>query len=80
VIGSQGDSKIGTLTSVAYGAAHPSTCRHPGEYAYFLKLEDDLLAGDLEIVDGRLAAPDVPGNGVEIDVDKLAHYRIRDDR
>jgi L-alanine-DL-glutamate epimerase-like enolase superfamily enzyme len=75
VIGSQGDSGIGTLTSLAYGAAHRATSRYPGEYGYFLELADDLLATPLRIRDGRLAVRDVPGNGVEIDDDKLAHYR-----
>lgn len=77
VIGSQGDSGIGTLTSLAYGAAHRSTTRYPGEYAWFLRLTDDLLTEPLRISEGRLRVRDTPGNGVEIDEAKLEHYRIR---
>jgi L-Ala-D/L-Glu epimerase len=76
VIGSQGDPGIGTLTSLAYGAAHRSTTRYPGEYAWFLRLQDDLLAEPLRIRDGVLRVPEGPGNGVEIDESKLERYRV----
>jgi L-alanine-DL-glutamate epimerase-like enolase superfamily enzyme len=77
VMGNQGDSGIGTLTSLAYGAAHRITTRYPGEYAWFLRLTDDLLAEPLRIEGGVLCVRDAPGNGVEIDESKLAHYRIQ---
>jgi L-alanine-DL-glutamate epimerase-like enolase superfamily enzyme len=77
VIGSQGDSGIGTLTSLAYAAAHRSTTRYPGEYAWFLRLTDDLLAEPLRIEGGVLRVREAPGNGVEIDEAKLDHYRMR---
>lgn len=77
VIGSQGDSGIGTLTSLAYGAAHRSTTHYPGEYAWFLRLTDDLVAEPPRIQGGLLEVPAGPGNGVVIDEAKLDHYRIR---
>jgi L-Ala-D/L-Glu epimerase len=76
VMGNQGDSGIGTLISLAYGCAHRWTNRYPGEYAWFLRLQDDLLAEPLRINDGKLAIRDKPGNGVELDADKLEHYRV----
>lgn len=77
VIGSQGDSGIGTLTSLAYAAAHRSTTKYPGEYAWFLRLTDDLLSEPLRIEGGVLKLRDLPGNGVEIDEAKLERYRVR---
>lgn len=76
IMGSQGDSGIGTLTSLAYAAAHPGTTRYPAEYSYFLHLADDLLAEPLVIDNGRLQVPMQPGAGIELDEDKLRHYRI----
>ncbi len=80
LLGSQGDSGIGTLASLAFGAAGPLTSALPGELSYFLRLADDLLADPLVIADGLLRAPDVPGLGVVIDEDKLSHYRLDKER
>jgi L-alanine-DL-glutamate epimerase-like enolase superfamily enzyme len=74
--GSQGESSVGTLACLAYAAAHPSTVRYPSELSYFLKLEADLLTEPLTVRDGRLAVPDRPGNGVEIDDRTLDRYRM----
>jgi L-Ala-D/L-Glu epimerase len=38
-------------------------------------MSDDLLTEPLEISGGELAARPGPGIGIEIDPDKLAHYR-----
>lgn len=76
VMGNQGDSGIGTCASLAFGAASPSTTRYPGEYGWILRLEDDLLANPVTIADGLIHVREAPGNGVEIDSDKLDHYRI----
>jgi L-Ala-D/L-Glu epimerase / N-acetyl-D-glutamate racemase len=76
VVGSQGETGIGTLANLVYTTAHPSTSKYPGELAFFLNLEDDLLAEPLRIVDGSLRIRPGPGNGVEVDGEKLHHYRI----
>ncbi len=76
VVGSQGETGIGTLANLVYSTAHASTSKHPGELAFFLNLEDDLLAEPLRVVDGFLQIRSGPGNGVELDEDKLRHYRI----
>lgn len=80
LLGSQGDSGIGTLASLAYGAADPAVAALPGELSYYLRLTDDLLVDPPVITDGVLHAPDTPGLGVVIDDDKLAHYRTDKDR
>ncbi|PXY21493.1 mandelate racemase/muconate lactonizing enzyme family protein [Prauserella flavalba] len=76
LLGSQGDSGLGTLASLAFASGDPFAAELPGEYSYFLRLADDLVAEPLEIADGHLRAPDAPGSGAVLDEDKLAHYRV----
>jgi L-Ala-D/L-Glu epimerase / N-acetyl-D-glutamate racemase len=77
VIGSQGDSALGTITSATFGAAFDSTAREAAELDFFLGLGDQIVTTSPAIANGRIAIdPDTPGNGVEIDEDKLAHYRV----
>jgi L-Ala-D/L-Glu epimerase len=74
VMGSQGESGLGTWSSLAYGAAHRSTAALPGEYTYYLELADDIVANVPVVVDGYLTVPDGPGTGAVIDDEKLAFY------
>jgi len=71
-----GESSIGTLHSLAFGAARRSTSRLPGVYGYFLGLADDLLVEPLQVRDGQLRVLKAPGTGIEIDRDKLRHYAL----
>lgn len=75
VIGNQIDGQIGTACAVTFGAAHRSSSRRAGELSNFLDMSDDLLTEPLEISAGELAVRPGPGIGIEIDPDKLAHYR-----
>ena len=54
---------------------HALTARRPAELSNFLDMTDDLLAEPLVIEDGELRVRQGPGLGIEIDEDKLAHYR-----
>lgn len=74
-MGNQIDTQIGSLATVAFGAAHEASQRRAGELSNFLDMADDLLAEPLEIRDGTLRAREVPGVGAEIDEAKLARYR-----
>lgn len=76
VMGNQIDGQLGTACSVAFGAAHRLTSRRAGELSNFLDIRDDLLTEPLEISGGELAVPPGPGIGVDVDPDKLAHYRL----
>ncbi|MEU0469389.1 mandelate racemase/muconate lactonizing enzyme family protein [Amycolatopsis thermoflava] len=76
VMGSQMDGMVGALGTLTFGAAFRSTARRAGEYGYFMNLTDDLLTDPLEVVDGCLPVRDRPGVGIEIDEDKLRHYRV----
>ncbi|MYS85802.1 mandelate racemase/muconate lactonizing enzyme family protein [Embleya scabrispora] len=75
VMGNQIDGQIGSLCTVAFGAAYPLTARRAGELSNFLDMSDDLLTEPLEITDGQLAIRPGAGLGFEIDPDKLDHYR-----
>ncbi|MEV4031641.1 mandelate racemase/muconate lactonizing enzyme family protein [Streptomyces umbrinus] len=75
VMGNQIDGQIGTLCTVAFGAAHRSACDHAGELSNFLDMTDDLLAEPLTIEDGNLRIREGAGLGIDIDPDKLERYR-----
>jgi L-alanine-DL-glutamate epimerase-like enolase superfamily enzyme len=75
VMGNQIDGQLGSLCSVAFGAAFELTSRRAGELSNFLDMSDDLLADPLEIRGGELAVRPGPGLGAVIDPDKLARYR-----
>jgi len=75
VMGNQVDGQIGSLCSVAFGAAHEATSRRAGELSNFLDMRDDLLTEPLVIRAGNLLVRQSPGLGVNIDEDKLRHYR-----
>lgn len=75
VMGNQIDGGLGTVCTVAFGAAYASSSRRAGELSNFLDMSDDLLTEPLVIFGGTLAVPDRPGLGVAVDEDKLARYR-----
>lgn len=75
MIGNQIDTQIGTAASLAFGAAHKATTKKAAELSNYLDMADDLVATPLEIRDGAIRVSDLPGVGIEIDPDKLAHYR-----
>lgn len=75
VMGNQIDSQLGSMCTVAFGAAFELTSRRAGELSNFLDMSDDLLTEPLEIRDGELTIRPGAGLGVDIDPDKLSRYR-----
>jgi L-alanine-DL-glutamate epimerase-like enolase superfamily enzyme len=75
VMGNQIDTQLGTMATVAFGAAFELSSRRPAEVSNYLDLTDDLLAEPPVISDGRIAVSDAPGVGAVIDPDKLARYQ-----
>ena len=69
------DGQLGSMCTVAFGSAFELTSRRAGELSNFLDMSDDLLTEPLEISGGELAVRPGAGLGVEIDADKLEHYR-----
>ena len=76
VMGNQIDGQLGSACTAAFGAAFRLTSRRAAEISNFLDMRDDLLTEALEIRDGELAVGDGAGLSVEIDEDKLTHYRL----
>ncbi len=76
VMGSQMDGAVGTLGTLAFGAAHRSTSARAAELGYFLHLTDDIVTEVPVIEGGHMRVPEAPGVGISIDEDKLAHYRV----
>lgn len=75
VMGNQIDGQLGSLCTVAFGAAYQLTSRRAGELSNFLDMSDDLLTEPLEIHDGELTIRPGAGLGADIDPGKLARYR-----
>jgi L-alanine-DL-glutamate epimerase-like enolase superfamily enzyme len=75
IVGSQGDSTLGTWASVSFAAASPVTAARPAELGYFLDLKGSICAADPVIQGGRMSVPDGPGFGAEVDPDKLDSFR-----
>ncbi|MEO2132300.1 MAG: enolase C-terminal domain-like protein [Microbacterium sp.] len=76
IMGNQIDTQIGSTATVVFGAAFAHSSRNPAELSNFLDMADDLIAEPIEISDGSVLAPRVPGVGVRIDPEKLARYRV----
>lgn len=76
-VGNQIDTQVGTIASVAFGAAFSHTSKRAGELSNFLDMADDLLAEPLQITDGKIYVRDVPGVGTVLDPEKLAYYASR---
>ncbi|WP_206791937.1 mandelate racemase/muconate lactonizing enzyme family protein [Amycolatopsis sp. MtRt-6] len=75
VMGNQIDGQLGSLCTVAFGAAYELTSRRAGELSNFLDMTDDLLEEPLSISDGELAVRPGAGLGAAIDPGKLRRYR-----
>ncbi|WP_040167393.1 mandelate racemase/muconate lactonizing enzyme family protein [Microbacterium gorillae] len=76
LMGNQIDTQLGSTATVVFGAAFAYSARRAAELSNFLDMADDLTVRPLSIVDGFVAVPDGVGTGIEIDPDKLAHYRL----
>lgn len=76
VLGNQIDTQIGSLATIAFGAAFRETSSLPAEVSNFLDMKDDLQASPVEIKDGYAHVPDVDGYGSVIENEKLERYRL----
>jgi len=76
VVANQIDAHLGTVASLVFAASQRSLSRHAAELSNYLDLGDTLLTEDLVIVDGAMTVPDRPGVGVDLDPEKVAHYRL----
>lgn len=75
VLGNQIDTQVGSMATIAFGAAFRETSLLPAEVSNFIDMKDDLQANPIEIVDGYAKVSQNPGYGAAIDEEKLAFYR-----
>jgi L-alanine-DL-glutamate epimerase-like enolase superfamily enzyme len=61
--------------SFIHAAAATRSCTIPSDILSYMR-QSDLLAQPLKIVDGYVDVPLTPGLGIELDEDKLQHYKI----
>jgi len=74
VIGTDSESRIGSLARMHFRAALPWLAPYPAETHFFDKLADDAFAGEFLFRDGTLTPTDAPGFGAGIDRAKLATF------
>jgi L-alanine-DL-glutamate epimerase-like enolase superfamily enzyme len=75
LMGTQGETGVGTLASAQFGAAR-NNVSYPSEISFFLCLKDDLLAEPIVFKDGVIQLPKNPGNGAILDEKKIKQYRM----
>lgn len=70
---SSGELGIQLATMLHLGAVIPNLAFAADAHYHHLR-DDVIVGGKMEYVDGRIAVPDAPGLGVELDRDKVAEY------
>jgi L-alanine-DL-glutamate epimerase-like enolase superfamily enzyme len=76
MIGNQIDTQLGTAASLAFGTARKSTTKKAAELSNYLDMADDLVVNPLKIENGEMTVSSLPGVGIELDEQKLNHYRL----
>jgi L-Ala-D/L-Glu epimerase len=78
ILGSQGDTAVGTLGAAQLGAGLRSISRQPAEISYMTRYEDQIATVQTcpSLADGTITCPARPGIGVEIDRERLARYTV----
>lgn len=71
VIGTDSESRIGSLSRIHLRAAMPSMAPWPTETHFFGKLAEDVFEGEFVFENGCIAVPDAPGFGAGLDMAKL---------
>jgi L-alanine-DL-glutamate epimerase-like enolase superfamily enzyme len=76
VLGTNTETRIGTLPMVHVWTAFKACQNIPSETGFYRHLADDVFAGDLVYKKGTIEVPDAPGFGTAIDEKKLKKYRV----
>lgn len=74
-VGNQGDTQLGTLANIHFACSMQHTSLYAAELTNYIDISDDFTGEPLEIRDGFIQVTDSPGIGLQIDEDKLKHYR-----
>lgn len=75
LMGTQGETGVGTMASAQFGAARRSVS-YPSEISFFLFMKDDILEEPVPFKDGFIELSQSPGNGAVIAEEKLKKYRL----
>ena len=76
VIGTNSESRIGSLVRMHLRSACPQLEPWPTETHFFDKLADDAFIGDFQFRDGTITPTDAPGFGASFDPRKVKQYAI----
>jgi L-alanine-DL-glutamate epimerase-like enolase superfamily enzyme len=76
VIGTDSESRIGSLVRMHLRSAIPHLHPWPTETHFFFKLSDDTFAGEFLFRDGTITPTDAPGFGADVDWKKVEKYRF----
>jgi L-alanine-DL-glutamate epimerase-like enolase superfamily enzyme len=77
MIGTQADSTLGVAAALQLASAFPGI-KYPCELAYYVdNIAESVIDKELTIEDGCLLVPDGPGNGVDIDWERLERFRVK---
>ena len=76
IIGTDSESRIGSLARIHFRAALPWLAPYPAETHFFDKLADDPFRGDFLFKDGTITPSDAPGFGAAFDSQKLESLSI----
>jgi L-Ala-D/L-Glu epimerase len=76
LVGSQYEGAVGVMATAAFASAFAATASRPAEVMNYTDLADDVHAQPIVVRDGRIIPPASPGLGIEVDEDKLEHYRL----
>ena len=76
VIGTNTESRIGTLPMIHIWSAFRSLQSIPSETGFYRHLSDDVYDGDLIYENGAIHVPNAPGFGIAVNEKKLAKYRV----
>lgn len=71
VIGTDSESRIGSLSRIHLRASQPSMAPWPTETHFFGKLAEDVFTGEFVFENGCISVPDAPGFGAGLDTAKL---------
>src|SRR5262249_35745161 len=74
VIGTDSESRLGSMVRMHLRSAIPSLAPWPTETHFFGKLGDDTFAGDCNFADGTITPTDSPGFGAALDRGKVERY------
>ena len=76
VIGTNTESRVGTLPMIHVWSAFKNLQSSPSETGFYRHLADDVFDGELKYDRGHVHVPDAHGFGAKLDETKLKKYTV----